>query len=281
MTDRLNTANVIEEGVDENTPISNFSHQYYAETFSNFINNSDQVIKITELLEQYVFSIDRKYVNYIDVGAGTGGISHEIAKYVNNMTLNEPNEEHKYENIKQYKLMNNDRDFIFTHATQKYMSYGVGKKYEVILCSHVMYHIDRNDWKQMIMKMNSEINRENDGICVIIMVSDNGRFHDVLSYFNKDYSNSYYVKKILEDNNVKYDIVKYQTTFRTSDRMRFLSLIKLFVIDNCFSPDEYASFDDEHKKYIDDHINKYVDLSYDCDSNEYIYIENDDMILIK
>lgn len=251
-----------------NQSISNFTEQFYAETLQYFINKSDQVDKVYDLIKNFIIKEKKceKLKSYMDIGAGTGTMGKLMSEYFEQIHLIEPNNEHNYNDIKN----------CVSHRTN-YLNMNFDNKMNFILCSHVLYHIDINLWENVVLKMKNQLDENGKG--VIIMISDSGRFHDLLFSLNENYSNSKKVKDILNKNNIKYNLIKYNTTFRTNDYDRFKCLLKLFVIDDCFSPEEYKNFDEDKKNYIEEKINEYIKTCKIDD--EYIYVEDDDFIIIE
>ena len=123
---------------------SNFTNEDYADIFDYFAKNSNHNEIMINLLNDKIIPQLKERKNYLDIGAGPGHITKNIFHNFNETDILEPNDEyeHLYREIKYNRLIKS-----------KFLDYDTKVNYDFILCSHVLYHVPHDDWKQFINKM--------------------------------------------------------------------------------------------------------------------------------
>jgi SAM-dependent methyltransferase len=249
---------------------SNFSDSDYANIFDWFTNNSDHEFVIHANLIKIIESL-HKCDDFLDIGTGNGHIARLLYKSFQRTILLEPNQEYfkMYENIGYDQLI-----------CEKYLDWYTVQTFDFVLCSHMLYHVNVGEWEPFIKKMYDMVNIG--GICVIILISDKGNMHQLRYSLNEDYHNSKVVIKILNSLRLKYQVIPYGSTLRSTvtEFPKFQYLVRLFAIDDCFSREQYNMFHDTDRHRIDDLINSYVSSLYSENSGQYCAEFSGDIVVI-
>jgi SAM-dependent methyltransferase len=245
---------------------SNFTNSEYANIFDWFTNNSNHERNIVKNIKQLI-SNKKITRTCLDIGTGNGNISKHITPLFDNMTLLEPNKEYirMYNGIKYDSLISLD-----------FLNYETDLKYDVILCSHVLYHVPVHLWQTFIEKMYNMLN--DDGVCIIVHVTNYGEMHELRKLVNPEYHNSKTIVDIVQKLQYIYDIIPIDSILSAvgKDYEKFKFLVELFTIDDCFEKEYLDNVGD--KKYIYNHINNYIPLLKK--NNTYSANFNSDIIVI-
>jgi predicted SAM-dependent methyltransferase len=246
---------------------TNFSHEFYAETFSDFANRSDHTEQIIKILTDFTTNKLSNKDRLLDIGSASGKIAKALSSHFNHITLIEPNNEYEnsYAEIKNHTLFKSTFD-----------EFSDDNKYDLILCSHILYHVERGNWLDFIKKIHDYL--APNGKAVIIMIAERGDNHKVYEKINKNYGNSQQVKDRLSLLNINYDMMNYVTTYKTSDYDRIKCLLNFFFIDNSFSSFEYANLSGLEKQNIDSLVDEHI-LNHKID-DYYVYQEEVDILII-
>ncbi len=106
------------------------------------------------------------------------------------------------------------------------------------------------------------------------MVAPIGKWHTLRSSINPNYSCSAQVEKALRQENIPYEIVPTQSSFKVESYEDFRALVRLFTIDDCYLPEEYSALTAVEKKAIDDKIDAFIANCEQSDGS-YTFIDED------
>lgn len=248
---------------------SNFTNHEYSNIFNWFTDNSNHEKNIVDNFEKIISRKDEKK-SFLDIGSGNGNICKSVSHFFENITLLEPN--------KDYINMYNEINYK-SLVSLNFLDYETKLKYDVILCSHVLYHVLDNNWPKFIEKMYKMLNVN--GICIIVHVSNNGEMHELRESINPGYNNSKKIVDIIKDLKYNLNIIPIDSILNTKeeDYNNFKFLIELFTIDDCFTKEKFDNLTFSEKNDIYDKINNYLSL-LKC-NNKYSTNFKSDMIIIK
>lgn len=253
----------------ENTTslVSNFSEREFQNVEMVFANNTGHIDHLVNFIYENVLSQGHIKEAFLDIGAGPATITSRLSKFFTSTTVIDPN--------KAFASIYQDKGFIA--YTGNFQDIITNIEYDLILCSHVLYHVPHSDWTAFLKKLYGSLCFGGKG--VIAMVHPKGRWHELRSSLNPDYSNSDKVEKILKEQKIPYDLIPVQSTFRVKEYNDFRALVRLFTIDDCYLPEEYQALNALEKNLIDQKIDEYIATCKKSDDS-YEFFDEDVYILI-
>lgn len=239
--------------------LSIVSDDQYADVFNWFVENSNHDETIFTSFQE-ILECKEKRRSYLDIGSGDGRLARRVAPYFENTVLLEPNTTFGvYDELKYNRL-----------ETVPFLDLVTHERFDFILCSHVLYYINPDNWDEFIAKMYGML--EDDGIGVVVLEKEDKNFknHELRMRINPTYRSSTTVKDVMNRNGIYHHDISYLEVLEASERDsdRVQHLVRMFTIDQCFTPDEYKTLSKERQNYIDDIIRAYVP-SLQCDDGSY------------
>lgn len=242
---------------DEQSLVSNFTEKEYASVERIFSNNTGHIDNLADFVRNLELS-----GSFLDLGAGPATITERLSYYFSSTTVLEPNREFvPIYQVKQFKY------YIGNFQVTK-----IEGTYDLILCSHVLYHVPQKEWAPYLKKMHSLLNPNGKGL--VVMVAPTGKWHALRSSINPNYSCSAQVEKALQQENISYELVPNQSVFKIENYEDFRALVRLFTIDDCYLPEEYNDLTVAEKKAIDDKIDAFISNCEQPDGS-YVFIDED------
>lgn len=157
----------------------------------------------------------------LDVGAGAGDLAKALQNEFDKVVAVEVNTQLKnaYDktNIELY--------------TCDFMQAELKEKFDLIICSHVMYHLNKSEMSAFIDKLLSLVNPG--GYCFITLMAARGQNHRFHAEFNPDYVNSNQIITILNERNIKYERIEASNSFTTNNEKNIVNLLEFFAIEDC------------------------------------------------
>ncbi len=248
---------------------SNFSPDAYASIEKQFNSVTSHVRTLCEHIQKRIVPyIDNK--RFLDIGAGPGFVIHELLDYFNTVVAVDPNDSYAscYSTL---SLVDK-----FTIINKNFESVNFNKKFDFILCSHVLYHVPQNDWSVFIDKIIQLLSPK--GRALLTLVAPRGEFHHLCNQINDKYSNSQVLQARLNDIGLKYKISKVRNSYFYKSIYEITNLLRMFVIDDCFLPEEYSSLGQDKIVAIDQQIGKFVDKCYESEKDIYTFEIEEDYI---
>jgi len=257
---------------------SNFSEENYNQVQTVFnkkvetaFYKNDASSSYTEVLSNFIKETILPYLeskeSFLDIGAGPGEITNQIAPHFNSSTIVEPNSLHKEKYTAQK----------CTVHTANFQDVQLKQKYDFVLCAHVLYFIEHNKWAEFLEKLHSCINKNGQGL--VVLVAPRGNWHKLRESINPNYSNSALVEKKMDMLNIKCKKTPNHNTFSTADYDEFKRIVYLFTITDCFtSLQDFKKLTEGERNSIFAKIDAFIE---DCrtDDGRYEAICEDDCLL--
>lgn len=243
----------------------------YSNVEKVLVDNNNYSNQIVDFIQKNIVSKIPEKNTFLDIGAGPGYITSLLSKKFKSTTVIEPNTN--------YKDFYNKNGFI--SYNENFQNSKLTNKYDFVLCSHVLYYVDRNEWPSFLQKMYELIQKGGKG--VIIVISPNGARHQLHSSINPNYCNSHEIELVLQKMNIPYEIAHSspKTIFKSSNRVDFRNLLYMFTIDNCFTSKQFDKLSEKNKLTIAQKIEHFIDQSKQLDGNFTLVEENDYIIISK
>jgi len=153
------------------TPIEMEEDAEYQRQLNLFIRSStEKGIELVKIGEIMAGLSKKRY--FLDIGAGSGDLTIPISQSFEEITIVEPNEKQAGYLKRRCPHFN-----IYSDFCEK-VDFG-SKRFDFILCSHVLYYIKEDQWMSTIKKMYAHL--EDRGCIAVVLQSPIG---EVASFFN-------------------------------------------------------------------------------------------------
>jgi hypothetical protein len=170
------------------------------------------------------------------VGPGHGKITRLLTPHFDNVTLIEPNPDFVADLL--------DIDATIYQAFWEEVN--TSQIYDLVLCSHVLYHVPVSQWGNFTTKL-IEASK---GLTVIAMEARGSQLNTLLNRYKQDY-----LGNILEY--VQGEILTNDYTVHLDSKEDMHALYRFFVIENCFTLEEWQKLDREQ---VERQIQEDIDL---------------------
>ncbi len=140
------------------------------------------------------------------------------------------------------------------------------------------FQVPRYEWVRFLQKMRDSL--EVNGKGLILMVAPHGRFHDLCHSVNPNYSQSREVTERLDELNISYTVHNVLSKYEDSNLKTFTNVINLFVIDDCYTKEEFEALSPEQLAAIHDKMNAFIAASKNNRGN-YELITEEEYIVLK
>ena len=223
---------------------------------------------ITVAIQQHVLPLLGKNPSLLDVGSGPGIVTRNLQPFFNSVTAIEPNLEMRsfYSKLE-----------IDLHSYE-FALFDTQEQFDFVLCSHVLYHMPEERMKQFIKKLLKHTSKG--GFCFIALMADRGENHSLHSQFNKNYTNSFLVKKILNELSIPYTVISATNRFQASQREDMLALCRFFVYEDCLSREVLDHLSESESNEVESKISSICD-SLLMENGTYQLNQEEDYCLIQ
>ncbi|MBY8887014.1 class I SAM-dependent methyltransferase [Streptomyces sp. PTM05] len=192
---------------------------------------------IEEVLVSKVLPGLRERPTLLDVGAGSGIVARRLAPHFGRITLVEQNPsqiEPNREELKRAGVRIFDGPF---------GEFDDPERYDVVLCSHVLYHVPRARWTDFIGRMLSFVRPG--GVCVVVLVggptAGHGRYtthHAMRQDFTDAAVNSQMLTGELGAMGLAYTVVSTENPWSTSTLDDMYAVCRFVVYEDCLTPEQ-------------------------------------------
>jgi SAM-dependent methyltransferase len=245
---------------------SSFCEKDYNDTECDAFVSSEHVNLLSEFVEKKILpKISRG--KFLDIGPGPGFITHRLSKYFSSTTIVEPNNA----SISLYRESN------YVIHRNKFEDTRLDGNFDFILCSHMIYHVERNDYEAVIKRIYDLL--DCGGKAMIVLVAPRGIFHNLCLSINNKYTNSSSVIKILEKLKIHFEVENVNCLYKANRFARLFKITNLFAISDCFTKSQYDELKTIEKAIIKNKITSFVS---GCGKKNgyYEYLSEEDYLII-
>ena len=241
------------------------SEQEYKEAIEVLSETSQHAQLILDTIDQRVLPKLEKRYFFLDVGAGPGFMATSLAAHFEEADAVEPNPE-------LWPLYNSDSVRLIRSSWSEFSE---ERSYDFVLCSHVLYHMPKDEMKAFIKKL--LFYTKKDGLCLIALMAPRGENHQLHSSFNPNYVHSGQIEEVLNELGVSYEVARAQNRFSAKSFRQMASLCRFLILEDCLTKDQRdhldeVSFNREISSYVA--TLKRSDGSYTLDQDEDYFIIN-------
>jgi SAM-dependent methyltransferase len=242
------------------------SPQDYATAFRLLSLTSRHHENIGRVIEERLLSRLPERPSLLDVGAGPGKVAERLFPHVGSLTLLEPNRE-------QIGALALERTKIF-HSTLE--SYSSPETYDLVLCSHVLYHVPLPDWGGFIDRLLA-FTRPG-GFCVIILGAARGQNYQLHRDFTATVISSAQLIETLREKRIAHEPVATMNGFSATSFEEMYTLCRFFVLEDCFTAAQIAALSKDEVRGLEDKIRMHAER---CRGADGVYrLEQDEDVII-
>lgn len=223
---------------------------------------------ITETIQEHILPQLNNSASLLDVGSGPGIIARNLQSSFSDLTAIEPNSE-----MQQFY----EGSGIHLYQ-QEFAAFQSDKKYDLVICSHVLYHMPIDTMSDFITKL--LFYTKEGGFCFIALMADKGQNHNLHNQFNPSYVNSSMVRQALNDLEVNYSVFTATNQFEAATREDMLALCRFFVFEDCLNRGVLSQLTPAQKDALENEISSICDTLRHSDGI-YRLNQEEDYFLIK
>lgn len=243
------------------------SPEDYATAFRLLATTSRHHITIAEAVKERVLPHLPERPSLLDVGAGPGSIAERLAPHVGAITLIEPNREQ----IASLKLEGAE----IVHDL--FENFETSRRYHLVLCSHMMYHVPLDTWGPFIERLLSFALPG--GYCVIALGAPRGQSYEMHRDFTSHIIESSLVTRILNDKQIQFDLIQTENSFSAVTLEEMVTLCRFFVLEDCLTREQLDALSEDEARALDAKIRAHAEGCRGADGG-YRLEQADDIILI-
>jgi hypothetical protein len=206
----------------------------YAAAFAVICESSRHHELVRDIVSRHVSPGLPARASLLDVGAGNGVVARALAPMFSHATLLEPNPQQLGPDPTQ-GLPAGSRAISGSLMETE----GLGE-HELVLCSHVLYHVERPAWPDFVTKLLAHTRPG--GYALIALMAPRGQNHALHCEFNPEYSHSGHVAETLVRLGAEFTVYPRLNAFHTTSAAAMLSLCRFFALVDCYTEKQLASF---------------------------------------
>ncbi|HZI12718.1 MAG TPA: class I SAM-dependent methyltransferase [Myxococcus sp.] len=243
------------------------SPQDYATAFRLLAMTARHHENIGQVVEQRVLPRLPERRSLLDVGSGPGIVSRRLAPHFSSLTLLEPNKEQlEGFDLPGARLINGTLE-----------SYSTSAQYDVVLCSHVLYHMPVARWGESVDRLLS-LTRPG-GFAIVVLGSLGGHNYELHRDFTDNVITSSNLIEQLRAKGLQHETVPTLNSFSATTFDEMYTLCCFFVLEDCYTREQLAAMSGDEVARLDELICKHVEQCREADG-VYRLTQGDDVILI-
>ncbi|WP_375771143.1 class I SAM-dependent methyltransferase [Archangium gephyra] len=202
----------------------------------------------------------------LDVGAGPGKVAERLAPHFASLTLLEPNRE-------QIGALALERTKIFHDTLETWSS---PERYDLVLCSHVLYHVPLQDWGGFIDRLLSFVRPG--GYCVLVLGAARGQNYQLHRDFTETVISSEQLIGTLREKRIPHEVVATMNGFSAASFEEMYTLCRFFVLEDCFTAEKLKALSQDEVRRLDDEIRLHAER---CRHSDGVYrLEQEEDVII-
>jgi SAM-dependent methyltransferase len=212
------------DAAKKSVPVLTFEE--YKEAIEILSSTSKHNELIFETIQSDVLSLLHEKNSFLDIGSGPGILTHRLSQLFDEGVAVEPNPA-------LWSLYQDNNVFLYKGSWENYPN---DKQFSFVLCSHMLYHLDRETMKSFIKKaLNST---KQGGVCLIALMAPRGQNHELHMQFNENYVNSSQIKEILEELNAGFQVRTATNTFEANSTEQMSLLCRFLILEDCLTKEQ-------------------------------------------
>ena len=241
--------------------------EQYATAFGLLARTARHHENIGRFVEERVLPHLPARPSLLDVGAGPGTVAQRLAPHFGSLTLLEPNREQ----IRALKLPG----ATIVHSTLE--EHSSSEPYDLVVCSHVLYHVPFADWGGFIDRLLA-FTRPG-GFCLVLLSATRGQNYDLHRDFSEPEAVSPRLLQVLREKRIPHEVAPAVNAFSASTFEEMNTLCRFFVYEDCYTAEQLAAMTGEELRALDDKIRVHTER---CLASDGVYRleQEDELILI-
>jgi 2-polyprenyl-3-methyl-5-hydroxy-6-metoxy-1,4-benzoquinol methylase len=239
----------------------------YATAFHLLSTTSRHTDNIARVVQERLLPRLPERPSLLDVGAGPGRLAQLLSPWFGSLTLLEPNRE-------QIATLELEGARILHETLESYHS---SERYDVVLCSHVLYHVPVAEWGGFIDRLLSFVRPG--GYCVIALTAERGQSYQLQSDFKASSISSSKVIQQLREKRLPHEVVAKMNGYSATSFEEMYTLCRFLVLENCYSAEELAAVSEDEVRQLDDRIRMHAERYRGADG-VYRLEQQEDVIII-
>ncbi|WP_338867880.1 class I SAM-dependent methyltransferase [Myxococcus stipitatus] len=203
----------------------------------------------------------------LDVGAGSGKVAERLAPHFGSLTLLEPNRE-------QIANLRLDKAKVLIEPLERYDS---TEQHELVLCSHVLYHVPPSDWGGFIDRLLSFVRPG--GYCLLIMAAGRGPAYELCRDFAETLNFGEMLLDTVRGKHLPHEVLPTMSGFAARTFEEMYTLCRFFVLEGCFTAEQLAAMDADTARELDRKLRVHAERCLGPDG-VYRLEQDEEMILI-
>lgn len=203
----------------------------------------------------------------LEIGPGPGIMTRTLARSFAHTSIVEPNPD--------FRLRNQNEGY--TVYTDLFQEVELPHQYDMVLCSYVLYHVDRDLWPVFIEKMTQTLRPG--GIGMIVMGASRGYHYDFRTTFHPECVHGGMAIDILREQGTPFQVVEHIDSYTTSTLEHMEQLCHFSIVESCFSPEEFEAMNPQEKEAMEQKLRRFA-AEQQRDENSYTLTYEVDFISI-
>ncbi|MCP3143440.1 class I SAM-dependent methyltransferase [Pyxidicoccus xibeiensis] len=243
------------------------SQQEYATAFRILAATARHPENIARVVEERLGSRLPEHPTLLDVGAGSGKVAERLAPRFASLTLVEPNPD-------QLVGFAHEKAKVLLEPLERFHS---PEQYDLVLCSHVMYHVPPSDWGGFIDRLLS-FTRPG-GSCLLVMAASRGPTYELCRDFTQTLVFSEHVAATARRLRLPHEVIPTMAGFSTNTFEEMYTLCRFFVLEGCFTAAQLAAMSADQVRALEDKVRVHAERCRGADG-VYRLEQDEDLILI-
>jgi SAM-dependent methyltransferase len=243
------------------------SPQDYATAFRLLGMTARHHENIGKVVEERVLPRLPASPSLLDVGSGPGMVARRLAPHFGSLTLLEPNKEQLQGfDLPGARLINNTLE-----------GYSTDKRYDLVLCSHVLYHFPVPQWGNVVDRLLSLTNPG--GFTLIALGSVGGHNYELHRDFTDNVITSSQLIEQLQARGLQHEVIPTVNSFSAATFDEMYTLCCFFVLEDCFTREQLVAMSEDQLREVEEKIIKHTEQCREADG-VYRLTQGEDVILL-
>ena len=243
------------------------SPQDYATAFRLLAAHARHPENIGQAFEERILPRLPKQPALLDVGAGSGKVAERLAPHFGSLTLLEPNHN-------QIAGFEHEKAKILLEPLERYHS---SEQYELVVCSHVLYHVPLSDWGAFIDRLLTFVRPG--GYCLIVMAAGRGPTYELCRDFSELMLFGEHLLTTVQQMRLPHEVLATMSGFEAKTFEEMHTLCRFFVLEGCYTAEQLAALSQDEVRTLDEKIRVHAERCRGADG-VYRLEQDEDLIII-